>query len=41
MGPGLAGIKTGPGKSLREAGDIVAQAFGCEREYRRECGFKP
>ena len=40
-GAGLGGIKTGPGKSLREAGDIVAQAFGCEREYRRECGFKP
>ena len=40
-GEGLGGIQVGQGRSLVEAGYIVAQAFACEREFCRECGFKP
>ena len=40
-GADLGGLKVGPGRSLREAGHIIAQAFGCEKEYSRECRFAP
>ncbi len=36
----LGGIKTGKGKTLAEAGYIVAQAFGCEEEYSSVCGLQ-
>ncbi|HBT63029.1 MAG TPA: hypothetical protein DEB40_14925, partial [Elusimicrobia bacterium] len=38
FGADLGGLKPGPGKSLCEIGDLIAQAFGCEKEYRRNGG---
>ena len=37
-GADLGGIKAGPGNSLCEVGDIVAQALGCAKEYESACG---
>jgi len=40
-GADLGGIMAGPGNSLCEVGDIVAQALGCAQEYEAACGFQP
>jgi len=40
-GADLGGLKVGPGRSLCEIGHLVAQAFGCAKDYEQECGFKP
>jgi phosphopentomutase len=35
---GLGGIKPGAGKTLADAGYIISQFFGCEREFLDETG---
>jgi phosphopentomutase len=37
-GPNLGGLKLGPGRSLCEIGDLIAQAFGLRQEYHELIG---